>query len=353
MSVLRLAIVGCGAAARGCHLPALPRLRDGTLSALVDPEPAHAAAALAYYGAQGGSAVDVSIATRVEDALSSFDAAVVVAPHTTHAALAEVLITHGKHVLMEKPMTAGPDQARALAAAVDRAQCTIFAMAHPRRLFPANRWMKNLIDNGTLGELRRIAWREGDPYSWEPTTASMFDVRLAGGGVVTDTGSHVFDLLLWWLGPEVQVVDYVDNSLGGAETDARIFLQWRERGVEADVEFSRLRPLGTSCVVAGDRATATIGTDFPAGRCTLVRSDGTVTHDGDIRAVPPAQDKWEELFTEQLRNFTAAVRGEEEPYSTVVDGLRVVDLIDDCYHGPAHSVWRQPWVEPAEGSVHV
>lgn len=342
MPPVRLAIVGCGAAARGCHVPALPPLKgDVQLTALIDRDPRQARAALDLYRELAGTgADDVVIATDPAEAADAFDAAVVVVPHTVHARTVESLLAAGKHVLLEKPMTTSVEDARHLVALAADTCAPRLAMAHPRRLFPAYAWVKRLIESGDLGDAVRVDWAEGHPYAWEPVSWSMFDRRLAGGGVLTDTASHVFDTLLWWLGPDVEVIRYEDNSLGGVETDADAHLRFGS--VDVHCEFSRLRDLGISCTVTGTKATVTIGTDFPAGECTLITSDGVELHRGDVEAVAPAQGEWELLFTEQLANFAAAVRSETAVHSGPEDGLRVVELIQECY-GDAHRKAAQPW----------
>lgn len=342
MAPLRLAVVGCGAAARSCHLTALPHVPDIELTALIDPDPAQTRAAAEFYREQGGTASGLALAASPAEVLDAFDAAVVAVPHTAHAQVTTDLLGHGKHVLLEKPMATDPADAQRLVVTAGRRPETLLAMAHPRRLFPANAWVRELITSGELGTVQRVAWTEGHPYSWEPVSWSMFDRRLAGGGVLTDTASHVFDILLWWLGPDAEVLDYVDDSLGGVEADAHATL--RIGSVEVALELSRLRALGTHCVVTGSRAEVRIGTDFPAGECTLTTTAGVVEHQGDVRAVAPAQDEWDELFVEQLRNFAAACAGGVAPIATARDGLRVARLIDGCYRAPRRRPLVQPWL---------
>jgi predicted dehydrogenase/nucleoside-diphosphate-sugar epimerase len=347
---VRLAIVGCGAAARGCHIPALPPLKgDVQLTALVDRDPEQARAALALYRELGGTdADDVVIATDLAEAAHAFDAAVVVVPHTLHARTVEALLDAGKHVLLEKPMTTSAEDARRLVARAADPASPVLAMAHPRRLFPAYAWVKRLIEAGDLGDVVRVDWSEGHPYAWEPVSWSMFDRKLAGGGVLTDTGSHVLDTLLWWLGPHVEVVRHQDNALGGVETDSGLHLRFG--AVDVHCEFSRLRDLGISCTVRGTRASVTIGTDFPAGECRLTTADGKELHRGDVAALAPAQDEWELLFTEQLANFAAATSGSATVHSGAEDGLRVVELIQECYEGPARERTPQPWTTRVTGA---
>ncbi|MEV5977009.1 Gfo/Idh/MocA family oxidoreductase [Streptomyces sp. NPDC052114] len=341
MTSLRLAVIGCGAAARACHLPALPHVPGARLTALVDPDLGHAEDALTVYREHGGTE-SPQLAATWHEARGSFDAAVVAVPHTAHARLTADLLADGKHVLLEKPMTTTPaDAEHLLKTAADHPE-SLLAMAHPRRLFPAYAWVRRLIRSGALGTVRRVRWTEGHPYSWEPVTWSMFDRRLAHGGVLTDTGSHVFDTLFWWLGNDMKLLDHQDDSLGGVESESRTWLRFGS--VDVIVELSRLRPLGTACVITGSEAEVSIGTDFPAGECTLTTHAGEELHRGDVDAVAPAQNEWEALFVEQLANFAAAGRTPGvAPHSPAEDGKRVVDLIDACYHGPARRAMPQPW----------
>ena len=61
------------------------------------------------------------------------------------------------------------------------------------------RFVKRLLDNGVLGDIRRFDIREGFVYEWPVTSDFMFR-REAGGGVLADTGAHVLDMALWLLG---------------------------------------------------------------------------------------------------------------------------------------------------------
>ncbi|MBV9143283.1 MAG: Gfo/Idh/MocA family oxidoreductase [Pseudonocardiales bacterium] len=343
MTNVRLALVGCGAAALGCHVPAFPRIDGATLTVLVDPSPAQRAVVLETLGEYGYRPSSVQGYTDLDEALDHFDAAVVAAPHSFHRPIGQRLLDAGKHVLLEKPIATTLADAEAMRELAQRPQSPLLAMAHPRRLFPAIRWVSELIDNGSLGQVYSIHWVEGHPYTHEPVSWSMFDQRLSGGGVLIDTASHVFDVLLWWLGTDLEVLHYADDSLGGVEAEAVARMQAND--VVVELELSRLRVLGTSCTVVGDKATATIGTDFPAGICSLVSKDGTILYEGDVAAVVPAQDEWEQLFVEQLKNFAAACSGKAIAYADSTDGYRVMRLIHDCYAHPARERLHRSWLE--------
>ncbi len=194
---------------------------------------------------------------------------------------------------------------------------------------------------GDLGVVRAIRWQEGSPYDWPLVSPSLFVPGLAGGGVVADGGSHILDLILWWLGADgPDTVAYRDTSAGGVESDAVIALEIGT--VEVSIELSRLRLLRNTCVVEGTAATVEFGVDVDSP--FVVRSpSGVVLEQGVVTATPPAQEQWERLFAEQLRNFAAATRGEEKIYADALDGRRVTALIQRCYAArvPVATPWRE------------
>jgi len=55
---------------------------------------------------------------------------------------------------------------------------------------------------------------------WKVASDFMFR-KEAGGGVLADTGAHLLDLLLWWLG-DYESVEYCDDAVGGVEADCEL-----------------------------------------------------------------------------------------------------------------------------------
>jgi predicted dehydrogenase len=67
--------------------------------------------------------------------------------------------------------------------------------------------MKELIDDGHLGEPRVIRWGWLLPMLAEPNSRawSWWSEREKGGGIFGALGSHLIDSLLWWFGPIEEV----------------------------------------------------------------------------------------------------------------------------------------------------
>jgi predicted dehydrogenase len=325
---LRLAVIGCGAAAEKCHLPGIVCSKDVELVALVDSVAGHARHALSLFQQLGGDIRRVRIASTPSEIANDTDAAIVSTPHVTHESLVIDLARQGIHSLVEKPMAPSAAACDSLFAGV-RKYGTTLAVAFVRRLFPSAVWARTLIGSGRLGRVTHIVWSEGATYDWPLVSPSFFVPQLAAGGVLIDTGSHVLDLLMWWLDAESgECLSCQDTSKGGVEGEVRVQLAIAD--VDVRVELSRLRPLANTCNIVGELGCVEFGIDVDASY--LWRDSlGIVQGTGNICATAPAEHRWEGLFGEQIRNFAAAVRGREPVYAGYADGRRVAALIDACY----------------------
>ena len=83
---------------------------------------------------------------------SDIDAVVIATPLATHRPLAEAAISHGKHVLVEKPIAASRKDAEALAELADK-RGTCLMVDHTLVYTGAVKKIRSLIDGGDLGEL--------------------------------------------------------------------------------------------------------------------------------------------------------------------------------------------------------
>src|SRR5207253_244567 len=71
----------------------------------------------------------------------------------------------------------------------------VLAVGMVRRMFPSLALAKELVEGGALGDDLRFVYREGSVYGWPVSTDAAFRRATAGGGVLTDVGSHVLDFL--------------------------------------------------------------------------------------------------------------------------------------------------------------
>lgn len=329
----RVAIIGCGAAALECHVPGLARTPVATLVAAVDPQRLNAERLAEAYALHCRDAVDVLVTDDPRALEGMVDAAIVATPHRHHASVVAGLLDVGIPCLVEKPFTLTIEECDGL---VGRRGNLILAVAHVRRLFPAGQWVRGLLRDSAVGLVQSVRWAEGMPYDWPLVSPSLFDTAASGGGVLADTGPHVIDMVQWWLGGDSpEIVSCADTSRGGAESEVEVHL--RCGATEVELAFSRLRQLTNTCSIIGSEASLEVGIDQEAPYA-LRSPRGELLDAGTVPSIPPAQEGWEDLFAEQLRNFVAAVRGEEDVYADWRDGRRVVDTIERCYASATHVV---------------
>ena len=107
----RIGVIGCGWWATQAHLPALAHNPDAELAALADRSGERLGAAADSFGV---SATYIDALEMLSSA--DLDAVVIAVPHAQHYPLARAALEHGKHVLLEKPMTILPEHAHELLA---------------------------------------------------------------------------------------------------------------------------------------------------------------------------------------------------------------------------------------------
>ena len=126
-------------------------------------------------------------------------------PNQHHFPALKAAVEAGKHIYVDKPVTASLAEGDELAGMLGGYKGTA-QVALQFRFFPATLRARQLIDEGFLGPVThfRAAYLHGgsvDPdkaVNWKSTAA-------AGGGVIRDLGSHVLDLLWHLIGPFSEV----------------------------------------------------------------------------------------------------------------------------------------------------
>lgn len=126
----------------------------------------------------------------------------------------------GKHVICEKPLGRTADEAYEIWTEV--AKTGVKAMtAFNYRFFPAIRLIKEMLDDGTLGEVRHFRARYHQEWLVDPKspTSWRLDKSIAGSGALGDLGAHIIDLSRYLVGEPVSVSanmkTFVEDRPGG------------------------------------------------------------------------------------------------------------------------------------------
>jgi predicted dehydrogenase len=140
------------------------------------------------------------------------DAVVVATPNYTHKQIAVDALHGGLHVLCEKPMATTLDDARAMVEAVGESGRT-FAVGLQFRYVPLYRKLREVLDEGVIGELKYI-WAQEFRGDWarlydDPEENARKNWRYyykLSGGTLVEKNCHDFDILGWYAGGAPQVV---------------------------------------------------------------------------------------------------------------------------------------------------
>jgi predicted dehydrogenase len=114
----------------------------------------------------------------------------------------------GKHIIVEKPLDITLKRCDAMIAAADKAGVVLRRSSS--RFHESSQLLKAAIDKGRFGKLTMgdayVKWFRTQEYydsgAWRGTWA------LDGGGALMNQAVHSVDLLLWFMGPAVEVSAY-------------------------------------------------------------------------------------------------------------------------------------------------
>jgi predicted dehydrogenase len=266
--MLRGAVIGLGNVAIHGHLPGWLGRPDVGIVAAADARPAQRAECDARL--PGARWYDSPETLLEREPLDFVD---ICTPPSSHAPLIESALGRGLHVLCEKPLVSSHRDLARVASAAARATRVLHTV-HNWHHAPILSLTGDLIRQGEIGRVRRIVWEtlrvrpaaagDGSERNWR------VDPAVAGGGVLTDHGWHVFYVLPAWVGSrprsvsarletrrhtDFAVEDTASVRLGFADASADIVLTWaaeeRRNHVEVDGTEGRIELRDDTLVLTG------------------------------------------------------------------------------------------------------
>lgn len=324
----RIALIGCGAIAELFYLPALAKhpsvLRN---LILVDRNEVRAQRLATEFNAR-----DYLVDYR--DVLSEgVDGVIVAVPTHLHYPLSMVFLSHGIHVLCEKPLAESAVEAREM---VEQAQKTGAALSanHTRRLFASSSKVKGLLTDGVIGDLLSIKYFEGEEFKWPTVSGFYFDTKISSRGVLLDRGAHVLDLICWWLGEKPKLISSQNDSFGGCEAVAHV--RFAHKKCVGEVKLSLLGNIRSGYFIRGQSGTI-------EGGIYDYRSLVLTTKSGRKKGVKlNSREKcYEDFGYTIVTNFINVISKGEKPLVSGSDVQDSMELIDECYE--TASRFDMPW----------
>jgi predicted dehydrogenase len=281
-------------------------------------------------------------------------------PGSSHAEISIAALEAGKHVLCEKPLANSVEEARAMAAAAERAAAGgVRAMVGFNfRRVPAVALARQLVAAGRLGPIRHVRGSYLASHALDPEFPLVWRLQAeqAGSGALGDLGAHVIDLAQYLAGDRIAGVSALTETFvrerplpgGGGRgpvtvDDAAAFIGRFAGGALGSFEATRFaagHTEGLSVEVNG--ALGSVVWQLGAlNELQLFETAGEEATQGFrriqvTRADHPYAGAWwpdghsigyEHTFTHEVRDLLQAIADGRDPEPTFADGLQVQEVL--------------------------
>jgi predicted dehydrogenase len=256
-------------------------------------------------------------ADTLDELIASVDIVDVCAPTHVHAEIVTRAAAARRHVVCEKPLTLTLADARAVQAACQKADVTLFP-CQVVRYFPEYIAAKRAVDAGRIGtpavlRLLRKGAKPTSPWFSEPSLS---------GGLVVDQMIHDFDYARWVAGDVARVFAKVVDFPGNF-TSAYAILTHRS-GALTHVQGTWGHPktvFETAFTLSGSAGQLR----FTSRDRSPLRWDLTVNEE-EGGTLLPQFDEANSPFTAQLGEFISAIKGGPPPRVTAADGIAALQI---------------------------
>lgn len=166
----------------------------------------------------------------VESGELILDAVIIATPHYDHEKQAVRAFLLGLNVLCEKPAGVYSAQSRRM---MDAAGENVYGMVFHMRSMPIYQRLKEIVEGGKYGTLKRLSWTVTDWYRPDPYFAASkwhSTWETDGGGVVLNQCPHNLDLLCWLFGAPERVQGFCHEGRFHnipVEDDVTAYFEWK------------------------------------------------------------------------------------------------------------------------------
>ena len=285
---------------------------------------------------------------------SLVDAVIIAVPHYLHPEMAIESLKRNINTMVEKPAGVYASQIREMNAEAEKHPDVKFAMMFNQRTNPLYQKVKEILDAGTIGELRRVTWiitswwrtqKYYDSSAWRATWAGE------GGGVLVNQAPHQLDLLQWLCGmPSLMEahLKYGSHRDITVEDDVTAYFEYPNGATGTFITCTH-DALGTDRLeIHGDNGKIII-TD---SKCVTVKKmdkpEDVWNHELDFRqmlALVKGQtqqklyteetfecpENWDQQHIDVLINFTNAIAKSEELIAPGAEGIKAVEIANAMF----------------------
>ena len=264
--------------------------------------------------------------TEFENALTntSADAVYIATPVWLHAKHTLAALDAGKHVLSEKPLGLNAREVQQVVQAAERADLRV-GCAYYRRCFSRYRHAMQMLDNREFGQIVLVrmvyhSWfhpSKNDPKYWRVLRSK------SGGGVLSDIGSHMFDILIGLFGLPKSAYAKCDNLVHQWDVeDAASILMTLQNGAHVTASFNwNSKTWRHEFEIVGTEAKLNW---LPCDSGPVIKTVGREVQQLDL---PNADNVHQPL----VDDFVEAVLQHREPICPVAEAAKTNILLDAVY----------------------
>ena len=299
MKPLRVGVIGVGHLGQH-HARLYASLPGATLVGITDADPRRAKEVAERHG--------TAVYDDVGALLQQVEAVSIAAPTSAHHAVAKQCLEAGVHVLVEKPVTTTPEEARDLVA-LAKSRKTVLQVGHIERFNPVMLAVRPLIRDPLLIECRRVS----------PFTGRSTDVD-----VVLDLMIHDLDMVLSFQPGTVTDVRAVGAAVVSDRVDTAHAWLTFSSGCIAVLTASRVAA-GRARELMLVQHDAAVSLDYQS-RQAVIRRIGARPRAGGESKAEQVQGGEEEPLKLELESFLEAVRTGARPAVSGEDGEAALSL---------------------------
>ena len=270
---------------------------------------------------------------------NDIDAVCICTPSSLHPAQAVTAARMGKHILTEKPMAITLNGADEMID-VCRKNNVKLAVIFQRRMAGVYPKIKQAIDRAELGKLIL-----GDIYMKYYRSQQYYDsaewrgtYKYDGGGALMNQGSHLIDLLQWYMGEVDTVFGYAETLARNIEVEDTSVAALRfKNGALGIIEGTTAvcSPIGHRLEIHGEKGTVMIEGER-LKKWTLMDENGEeidmTKTDDEIAQFVKAEDTDPTTGHKNLiQDFVKAIREDREPFINGEEGRKSLQLILSIY----------------------
>lgn len=278
------------------------------------------------------------------------DAVVTTVPHYLHPEMGIYALEHGVHALVEKPVGVYTKQAQRLldvAAARPELQFGVFFNQRTNQLYKD---LRDLMASGELGKLRHTSWIITNwwrPQGYYDSSAWRATWGGEGGGVLVNQAPHQLDLWQWICGVPKSVfakVQYGFRRNIAVEDEVNALVSFADGATGTFITATHDLPGTDRLEILCDQGKIVVENSKDVTIWRLIKPEQQLSQEMSMEHVAKLfqgeldassfmsvetksySSVWGQQHSEVMRNFAAAINGEENLLAPGADGIHGVRL---------------------------